>query len=226
MSPGIPPRVDAIVLRGLEKDPTRRWPSVGVLARALRDWREEPAVVSGVDDVEEAVPSQRGSLLPTFVVVVLILAALGALLWTGFRGLPLGSEEPPATVIVPSEPVITGGLDDETSVETAVDPLPTVENSDIVTIPAEVAPAPTIAPAGQSAVVVPNLQGLTIAGVTQALLPLQLRVAIDQPVFSDTVPLNAVVSQQPPPGTTLQPGETVRVSLSRGPSPFADGTQP
>ena len=43
----------------------------------------------------------------------------------------------------------------------------------------------------------------------------------DQPVYSDTVPLNAVVAQDPPPGTAVSPGAAIRVSLSRGPSPFA-----
>ena len=47
---------------------------------------------------------------------------------------------------------------------------------------------PTIAPVAAAAVVVPNLQGLTIGGSLGALLPLDLRLMQDQPVYSDTVP--------------------------------------
>jgi beta-lactam-binding protein with PASTA domain len=48
----------------------------------------------------------------------------------------------------------------------------------------------------------------------------------DQPVYSDTVPLNAVVAQDPPPGTRVAPGADIRVSLSRGSSPFLGDSQP
>ena len=79
---------------------------------------------------------------------------------------------------------------------------------------------PTIAPVAEAVVVVPNLQGLTIGGSMGAVLPLDLRLVPDQPVFSDSVPLNAVAAQDPPPGTRVSPGATIRVSLSRGRSPF------
>jgi beta-lactam-binding protein with PASTA domain len=75
-------------------------------------------------------------------------------------------------------------------------------------------------------VVVPNLQGLTIGGTMGALLPLDLRLMQDQPVYSDTVPLNAVAAQDPPPGTRVAPGATIRVSLSRGPPPFPASGSP
>jgi serine/threonine-protein kinase len=224
VSPGIPPQVDAVVMRALDKDPTRRWPSVGALARALRDWRDVDVVVDNHADFDAPMPRGRGSLAPTIVVVILILGALAALLWSGFRGLPLtGDDSPP--VIVPSEPIITGGLEDEPEADSIIDPTGAIFATDGVAAP-ETAPAPTIAPAGQEAVIVPNLQGLTIAGVTQALLPLGLRIAQDQPVYSNSVPLNAVVAQQPQPGTTVAPGETIFVSLSRGPSPFIGEAQP
>ena len=85
---------------------------------------------------------------------------------------------------------------------------------------------PTIAPVAEAVVVVPNLQGLTIAGTMGALLPLDLRMMQDQPVYSDSVPLNAVAAQDPPPGTRVSPGATIRVSLSRGSSPFPAAGQP
>jgi len=55
---------------------------------------------------------------------------------------------------------------------------------------------------------------------------LGLRIALDQPVFTADVPLNAVAAQDPLPGAAMLPGETIRVSLSRGPSPFPASNQP
>jgi serine/threonine-protein kinase len=229
--PGLPPQVDPIILRALAKDPTKRWGSAGAFARALRGWRNagplEP--VTSVPQTLPAPPPARGSLAPTIVVVLLVLAALAALLWTGFNNLPEPVEPTPAPVFEPSVPVITGGVDDETANsdglapqivpadEQLAEPPPTTDTGAIV---------PTIAPVADAVVVVPNLQGLTIGGSMGALLPLDLILMQDQPVYSDTVPLNAVAAQDPPPGTRVAPGSAIRVSLSRGPSPFLPSGQP
>ena len=85
--PGLPPQVDPIILRALAKDPTRRWGSAGAFARALRDWRNAgppPPVTRAPQAVAQRRHPARGSLAPTIVIVVLVLAALAALLWTGF----------------------------------------------------------------------------------------------------------------------------------------------
>jgi eukaryotic-like serine/threonine-protein kinase len=238
--PGLPPQVDPITLRALAKDPTKRWGSVGAFARALRGWRSAgpPAPVAQqmtrpVARAPQALPAAptpvRGSLAPTIFVVLIVLAALAALLWTGFNNLPEPAEPTPPSVVVLEEPAITGGVDEETANtdelipqivpadEQLPDPEPTVDTGAIV---------PTIAPVADALVVVPDLQGLTIGGSMGALLPLDLILMQDQPVYSDIVPLNAVAAQDPPPGTQVEPGTAVRVSLSRGSSPFLPDGQP
>ena len=228
--PGLPPQIDPIILRALAKDPTRRWNSAGAFARALRDWRKagpRPAVTQVPQPVATAPPA-RGSLAPTVVIVILVLAALAALLWTGFRNLPDPVEPTPSSVLMPPDPVITGGVEDTANSgepapqivpadQPLPDPTPTTDAGETV---------PTIAPVAEAVVVVPNLQGLTIGGSMGALLPLDLRLMQDQPVYSDTVPLNAVAAQDPPPGTRVPPGAIIRVSLSRGSSPFPAAGQP
>jgi eukaryotic-like serine/threonine-protein kinase len=223
--PGLQPQIDPIILRALAKDPTRRWNSAGAFARALRDWRKAgpPQSVTRAPQPVAAAPPPRGSLVPTIVIVILVLAALAALLWTGFRNLPDPVEPTPSSVVVPPAPVITGGVDQDTANSDELDPQivpadqplpdppPTADSGETV---------PTIAPVAAAVVVVPNLQGLTIGGSMGALLPMDLRLMQDQPVYSESVPLNAVVSQDPPPGTRVAPGTAIRVSLSRGPSPF------
>jgi eukaryotic-like serine/threonine-protein kinase len=228
--PGLPPQIDLIILRALAKDPTRRWGSAGAVARALREWRHAgpPVPVTRAPQVQAAPPA-RGSLAPTIVVVILVIGALAALLWTGFRNLPEPVEPTPSSVLTPREPVITGGIAEETANSDEVvpqivpaeqplpDPPPTTDAG---------ATVPTIAPVAAAGVVVPNLQGMTIGGSMGALLPLDLLLVQDQPVYSDTVPLNAVVAQDPPPGTRVAPGSMIRVSLSRGSSPFPASGQP
>jgi serine/threonine-protein kinase len=229
--PGLPSQIDPIILRALAKDPTRRWGSAGAFARALRDWRNvsPPPPVTRGPEALEAAPPARGSLAPTVVVVVLVIAALAALLWTGFRNLPDTAEPTPSSVLVPPEPVITGGIDEETANSDALAPqiVPAEEPLPDLTPTTDFGETvPTIAPVAEVVVLVPNLQGLTIGGSMGALLPLDLRLVQDQPVYSDTVPLNAVAAQDPPPGTAVSPGATIRVSLSRGSSPFLGAGQP
>ena len=103
--------------------------------------------------------------------------------------------------------------------------MPIIEPAQSVEPPSGPAPAPTIAPA-ETSIVAPNLLGETIGGATRATLPLGLRIALDQPVFTADVPLNAVAAQDPAPGSAMLPGETIRVSLSRGSAPFPASNQP
>src|SRR5215207_8863607 len=122
--PGLPPPVDPIILRALAKEPTRRWGSAGAFARALREWRKTgpPAPVTPPPRLQAAAPPARGSLAPTIAAVILVIAALGALLWTGFRNLPDTAEPTPASVLIPPAPVITGGIDQEMTNGDGLDP--------------------------------------------------------------------------------------------------------
>jgi len=230
--PGLPPQVDPIILRALAKDPTRRWGSAGAFARALRGWRitAPPQSVTRAHQVPAlaAPPPARGSLAPTIVIVILVVAALAALLWNGFQNLPDAVEPTPSSVLIPEAPVITGGID-ETANGDGLAPRIVPADHQLPDLPPTTdsgESVPTIAPVTAAAVAVPNLLGLTIGGSMGAVLPLDLRLVPDQPVYSDTVPMNAVAAQDPPPVTRVAPGSAVRVSLSRGPSPFAAAGQP
>jgi serine/threonine protein kinase len=84
--PGLPLQIDSIILRALAKDPTKRWGSAGAFARALRNWRNAgpPPVTRATQGVAPglelaAAPPTRGSLAPTIVIVILVLAALAAI---------------------------------------------------------------------------------------------------------------------------------------------------
>jgi eukaryotic-like serine/threonine-protein kinase len=227
--PAVPAAVDAVVLRALEKDPTRRWPTAGEFARALRDWRARQAPVAlPVDDDAPAPQRTGGALGPTVAVVAIVLIALAALLWLGLRPNLLTENDTPAptTNVVFEPPEITGGVDPGPA--EAVPQIVQAGETDAEQAPAPAEPvvAPTIAPVTEAAVTVPDLRGLTVADANAALLPRGLRLVQGQPVFSETVPLNAIVTQDPPPDTPAAAGRIVRVSLSRGPSPFLEEGQP
>lgn len=228
LAPSIPSAIDEIVLKALEKDPTRRWSSAGSFASALRSWQD--GSVSKSERVDPPLSEGRNTDRNlTAAAVFLVVAALAGLLWFGIRNSPVPSPSPTPVVPAPIEPIITGGLDASSDlVPNPVEATDPVAGTDAGPdfVPAESPPAPTIAPATQGIVAVPNLQGLSISGSSSALLPLGLRIAQDQPTYSASVPLNAVVSQDPPPGSAVPPGTIVRVSLSRGPSPFGSDGPP
>jgi serine/threonine-protein kinase len=227
-TPGVPPQIDAVVLRALEKDPTRRWSSAGEFARALQTWRDRQTRPLEEIDAAAAPNSAGGALGPTVVVAMLVLIALAALIWLGLRPALLADDEPadPTLNVLLEPPPITGGVD-PTPPEEAPQIVPS-DRTDVQETSATDSPGPppTIAPVAEASVTVPNLQGLTVAGANAALAPRGLRLVQGQPVFTDTVPLNAIVVQDPPPGATATTGQIVRVSLSRGPSPFLDDSEP
>ena len=73
----------------------------------------------------------------------------------------------------------------------------------------------------------PDLTNLTAAEATAALDGLQLVTAQGDDVFSDDIETGRVVTQAPPPGTSVERGGTVTFQLSKGPDlvafPSLDG---
>lgn len=225
----VPPQVDAVILRALDKDPTRRWPSAGALATALRAHQGTRGAQALTTPDANTVPT-KSSLALTTIVAALVLVALAALLWTGFVGLPGNGAAPTPTTVVPPAPIITGAIDPSEATTLPNSPGISTDMPPTATAAVQPAaatePAPTIAPIVEQAISVPNLQGQTMPDATRALLPLGLRLALEQTAFSDSVPMNAVISQNPPAGTAVAAGTIVRVTLSRGRSPFAGESQP
>ena len=65
-------------------------------------------------------------------------------------------------------------------------------------------------------VTVPKLVGKPTANVERKLAKLHLSPAYQPSVYSITVPADHIILQQPPPGSTLKEGSTVRLVSSRG----------
>jgi hypothetical protein len=67
---------------------------------------------------------------------------------------------------------------------------------------------------------VPDVAGLTASDAERELTDAGLVAARDSSRVSVDVPAGAVISQEPPSGTLLKPGQTVRIILSVGPQTF------
>jgi hypothetical protein len=151
-------------------------------------------------------------------VAAIVFLIAGVLIWFGLqigkdRRLQDRIVSPPVAVI-------------ETSLESTTGPSPTVPATTAptptATLTDAIEPAPTIAPVSAQVIPAPALQGMTIPDATRNLLQLGLRIAVDRSEFSNSVPMNTIIAQDPAPGTAIDAGGVVRVTLSRGPSPFGD----
>lgn len=221
VNPRVPPALNAIILRSLDKNPTRRWASMHDFAQALTTWNESGAR-DGPLSAPKSPPSKTSNSFSTRAVAALVAVMLGVLLWFGLR---IGSDRidqnrsvrPPLAVI-------------ETTDEPTTIPTPIVEAT-LTPLPNEVPStaidlAPTIAPVLNQEVFVPDLRGATIPDATRTLLQNGLRIAVDRSDFSATTPMNSIIEQDPAPGAAIASGGVVRVTLSRGPSPFGANDNP
>ena len=76
---------------------------------------------------------------------------------------------------------------------------------------------PNPLPPSHSKVAEPTVISMTLTVATQVLQNADLRVAVAT-TTSNNVPSGQLISQQPPPGTILDPGSTVTVTQSLGPN--------
>lgn len=243
LQPSLSAATDAVILRALDKDPTKRWPTVTALAEALSGGgRVDRTTIGGSTGPNVWPVARSSSAAPTFVIITLVLVAFAALLWFGFRSLVPTGEPTSPTVIAPIEPVITGAIEGEpaltpsptSTVEPTAEPTTTPTPSPTPAPTATSVPVPppivaneqpTMAPVTQAQqVTVPDLRGQPIGAVTSSLIPLGLRFTMDGMEPSNTVPMNSIISQSPAPGTRVPPGTTIQVTVSRGPSPFGNNS--
>jgi serine/threonine protein kinase len=104
LNPEIPPALEAVILRCLEKDPARRYPNYDELIRDLEALRVEPA--------DAAPEPSRGSERPTLAIRTAIVAAvvlLGFSIWGASRIFSKGPDiaprkEPAPVVKIKEEP--------------------------------------------------------------------------------------------------------------------------
>jgi len=222
--PEVPPALDAVVLRSLEKDPARRYPNADAFIEALMSARVAPhEVVAPPPPPVEEILAEDDRKARRWWLWLLILLALAAIAFGLYQVLK------PTDVSVPnvvgqtsasaSRDLQNRGFEvQQNLVESAnVDRDHVVSQDPRAGSTAEEGSTVTIAvSAGPGEVAVPNVDGLTSKEAQQQLTSVGLDPKVEQQ-FSDEVKKGRVIESSPAGGTTVERGTTVTLTVSRGP---------
>ena len=221
VNPEVPPALNAVTLRAMEKNPDRRYQDADEFIAELEAARAAPMEILPpppiVEEVvEEEEPGRRWWL---WLIALLALAAIAVGLWLLLRPEQLtvprvvGLQSATASQIVKNrgfrvEVVNVANADVERDRVAAQNPLPNTEAPEGSVVELTVSTGP-----GEATV--PSL-----AGMPREQAEAQLREAGFEPrveqSFSDTVPNGRVIGTTPPGGTTIERGSTVVLDVSRG----------
>jgi beta-lactam-binding protein with PASTA domain len=217
--PAIPPAIDAVVMRALEKDPDRRYQSADEFIAALDDARAAPQVIPPPPPVvvEEERDRSRWWL---WVLIALALLAIAVGLYLTLKPEQLvvpnviDRESATASQILQNrgfevDIVTVVNPDVERDHVAAQDPRPDTEAPEGSTVTITVSAGP-----GDAAV--PTVSGMPQDEAEQALEDAGFQTRVER-VFSDDVRNGRVVATSPPAGTTLERGSEVTLQVSRGP---------
>jgi eukaryotic-like serine/threonine-protein kinase len=217
--PAIPPAIDAVVLRALEKDPGLRYQSADEFIAALDEARAAPQVIppAPLPPLEE---EHRRSRWWLWLLIALALAAIGVGLYLTLRPEQLtvpnviDRESATASQILQNRgfevdivPVVNPDV--ERDHVAAQDPRPNTTAAEGSTVTITVSTGPGEAP-------VPSVAGLQQDEAEQQLRDAGFEPRVER-VFSSDVRKGRVVDSSPPAGTTLERGSQVTLQVSRGP---------
>jgi beta-lactam-binding protein with PASTA domain/predicted Ser/Thr protein kinase len=216
--PEIPPALDAIVLRAMEKDPARRFADADEFIAALESARAAPQEVIAPPVVEEVVEDE-GRRWWLWLLILLALAAIAFGLYMLLRPEQLtvpdviGRESATATQILQNR----GFEVDIVNVEN-----PSVERN---TVAAQDPRPNTTAPEGSTVTItvstgpgeatVPTVTGLPTDEAEAQLRDAGFESRVERQ-FSDRVERGRVIGTQPEAGSVVERGTAVVLVVSRG----------
>ncbi len=237
-NPEIPPALEGVIMRGMAKQPHRRYASAADLASDLLGetsfWSEHPGGEEatrvlrrgGAPHARSAPPGPR-SLAPLLAVFLLVLVGGGA--WGAWRsvsayfnvaevevprlvGLPLAQAQAAAqqagVVLVVEGQVYSDSVPREAVVSQDQPPGKRVKVGRTVNV---------VLSLGREMVSVPDLVGLPLLQARLAAESARLRVGQVNERFDDTVKPGLVIVQDPPAGQRLPRGGAITLLVSRGP---------
>jgi eukaryotic-like serine/threonine-protein kinase len=225
LNPSIPPAVEAVVLRAMEKDPARRFVDADEFIAALEAARAAPdeVLVGPPPEVLEE-DERRGRRWWLWLIALLALAAIAFGLYMLLR---------PEQRVVPDvvnlpEAVAAQSLnnrgfeveidrvtnpDVERGRVAAQDPRPNTEADEGSTVTLTVSEGP-----GEATV--PAVAGMRQEEAERAVRDAGFRPEVERE-FSDDVDEGRVIEASPPGGTSIEVGSTVTLRVSRGPQAVA-----
>jgi eukaryotic-like serine/threonine-protein kinase len=221
VNPEVPPALDAVTLRAMEKDPGRRYQDADEFIAALESARKAPMEILPPPPVvvEEVVEEEPGRRWWLWLLALLALLAIGIGLYLLLRPEQLtvpsvvGLRSATASQILKDrgfevDVVNVANADVERDQVAAQDPRPNTEapEGSVVEITVSTGPGEASVP--------------TVAGRPRKEAEAEVRDAGFEPrvekSFSDTVPKGRVIETTPPGGTTIERGSTVILQVSRG----------
>ena len=221
VNPEVPPALNAVTLRAMEKNPDRRYQDADEFIAELEAARAAPMEILPpppiVEEVvEEEEPGRRWWL---WLIALLALVAIAVGLWLLLRPEQLtvprvvGLQSATASQIVKNrgfrvEVVNVANADVERDRVAAQNPLPNTEAPEGSVVELTVSTGP-----GEATV--PSLAGLPREQAEAQLREAGFEARVEQS-FSDTVPNGRVIGTTPPGGTTIERGSTVVLDVSRG----------
>ena len=228
LNPAIPPALEAVVMKALEKDPARRFADADDFIAALEAARAQPTVV-GREMVLEPYPmpgepfeeaERRESRWWLWLLALLLLAALAV----GAYLLLVPSKKPVPDVVGSKSSVASQKLQNagfEVNIETVIsDSVPidrvATQNPQPGTEAREGSTVTIIVSSGRGDATVPGVLGQKQSDAEKAMKDAGFETDVRKE-NSDTVPKGRVISTSPPENSQLEKGKTVVLVVSSGP---------
>lgn len=225
IDPAIPPALEGVVLRAMEKDPARRFADADEFIEALHRARsapEELLVVPPAPPIEEVL-EEEDRRHRRWWLWLLILLALAAIAFGLYQVLKPEQLEVPDVLGRPSATAsqILQNKGFEVDVQPAENP--DVERDRVFAQdprPGELADEGSTVTirvsSGPGEAAVPSVAGLSRADAEDQLRQAGFQVQVEQ-VFSDEVDKGKVIDTAPAQGTLVERGTTVTLRVSKGP---------
>ena len=218
-NPEVPPALDAVVMRGLEKDPARRFADADEFIAALEAARAGHEVLPPPPVIEEVVEEEPGRRWWLWLLILLALAAIALGLYLLLRPeqveVPnvIGRESATATQILQNrgfevDIVNVENPDVERNTVAAQDPRPGTEAPEGSTVTINVSTGP-----GEATV--PAVAGLSTEEAERQLEAAGFETRVERE-FSDEVERGRVIETEPSSGSVVERGTTVVMLVSRG----------
>ncbi len=232
----VPKLLNDIILKALEPSTEHRYKSVSAMLAELRALREalrlgrpvpisEPAQPAEAEPEGESEPLARSYWWWLGLFVVAVLVSLGLTM------LVIGQR---AEIQVPQFLGLTWEeaqkLAEERGIELIDDGRVYSDTYEAGKICSAIPPAGTMISKnraqvrvkislGPSTVEVPDLTGMSEADANEAAVKAGFTIGKVRQAYSDKVPINAVISQDPEPGVRRPPGTAIDLVISQGPKP-------
>ena len=246
LNPEVPPALEAVILRAMAKQPEHRYPSAADFATDVLGqtsfWREAPSadreatrrvrphLATPAPRAAREAPrwwSQRRSLLPTAAVLATLMVVGGT--WGAWRSvaayLNVPEVEVPALAGLPlreaqalAQRAGLGLAVASRSYSRDVRPESIVSQDQPAGKRVKVGRVINIVVSlGQELIPVPDFQGQALLQARLVIEDARLRIGRIDEKFDEAVKSGVILSQDPPPGTTVPRGSAITLLVSRGP---------